>query len=469
MTMLMAIEFIYVRIIFKECTNRPQGASDMTKQNTSGRSFNRLLKGLCIVTAICMGSLSVAVDSDNDGLNKTGQSNALTLTCNDLNGAYLYSQEYPSVYLGFFGSQYSSDSVMNLFGTYGSQYNSMSVRNTFGTYGSSYGTYSANNSYTSSPPKILKNGLLKGYLTTNSFVSGGVSLASIDSACSFTATSPTISVSIPNDLTNLVSLAYASQVALTWDVSSGATGYRVYQCTDESCSSSTLLGIAYSNGTMITSLNPSQTYYFAVEPFNSAGAGSYAVITVSTLADTTAPIIALIGDANVIHPLGTEFSYPGAIATDDVDAAVTVYRTGAVDVNTEGTYVLTYSASDLAGNPATEVTRSVMVATPDSDNDGVDDNADAFPNDPNETIDTDSDGIGNNADTDDDNDGVSDAQESIDGTNPLIADTDGDGYSDLDEVNSNSDPLDANSIPRKGLPIWLLKAAKDKMEQDAAN
>lgn len=70
---------------------------------------------------------------------------------------------------------------------------------------------------------------------------------------------------------------------------------------------------------------------------------------------------------------------------------------------------------------------------------------------------------------DTDGDGLLDGLEATNGTNPLVADTDGDGYSDLDEVNSNSDPLDANSIPRKGLPIWLLKAAKDKMEQRATN
>ena len=70
---------------------------------------------------------------------------------------------------------------------------------------------------------------------------------------------------------------------------------------------------------------------------------------------------------------------------------------------------------------------------------------------------------------DTDGDGLLDGLEASYGTNPLISDTDGDGYSDLDEVNSNSDPLDANSIPRKGLPIWLLKAAKDKMEQDTTN
>ena len=39
----------------------------MTKQNTSGRFFNRLLKGLCIVSVVCISSLSGAVDTDNDG------------------------------------------------------------------------------------------------------------------------------------------------------------------------------------------------------------------------------------------------------------------------------------------------------------------------------------------------------------------------------------------------------------------
>ena len=70
---------------------------------------------------------------------------------------------------------------------------------------------------------------------------------------------------------------------------------------------------------------------------------------------------------------------------------------------------------------------------------------------------------------DTDGDGLLDGVEASYGTNPLISDTDDDGFSDGDEVNSNTDPLDANSIPRKGLPIWLLKAAKDKMEQDATN
>ena len=55
----------------------------------------------------------------------------------------------------------------------------------------------------------------------------------------------------------------------------------------------------------------------------------------------------------------------------------------------------------------------------DSDNDGVTDFFDAFPQDPGETMDTDKDGIGNNADTDDDNDGYTDVEEISRGTAPL--------------------------------------------------
>ena len=47
----------------------------------------------------------------------------------------------------------------------------------------------------------------------------------------------------------------------------------------------------------------------------------------------------------------------------------------------------------------------------DDDNDGVSDSLDVFPRNASETIDTDGDGIGNNADTDDDNDGIADSSD----------------------------------------------------------
>jgi hypothetical protein len=77
------------------------------------------------------------------------------------------------------------------------------------------------------------------------------------------------------------------------------------------------------------------------------------------------------------------------------------------------------------------------LAPTDSDGDGVPDDSDDFPNDPNETTDTDGDGTGNNADTDDDNDGMPDEYENTNGLNPLVndaeIDSDGDGFTNSEE------------------------------------
>ena len=73
----------------------------------------------------------------------------------------------------------------------------------------------------------------------------------------------------------------------------------------------------------------------------------------------------------------------------------------------------------------------------DNDNDGVDDQFDAFPLDPYETVDTDGDGTGNNADPDDDNDGLTDVSEiTIYSTDPLNPDSDDDGLDDGVETNT---------------------------------
>ena|GEM_PF-2586124 len=57
--------------------------------------------------------------------------------------------------------------------------------------------------------------------------------------------------------------------------------------------------------------------------------------------------------------------------------------------------------------------------TADTDDDGVGDNADDFPDDPDETTDTDDDGTGDNADTDDDDDGVADVVD-LDPLDPTV-------------------------------------------------
>ena len=75
--------------------------------------------------------------------------------------------------------------------------------------------------------------------------------------------------------------------------------------------------------------------------------------------DTQPPVITLLGEATLVIEQGTTFVDPGATASDAVDGAVTVSVTGTVG-DTPGSYTLTYSATDRAGNQAS-ITRTVVV------------------------------------------------------------------------------------------------------------
>lgn len=123
---------------------------------------------------------------------------ASALSCSDLDGAYVVSEENPQIYLGFFGSEFAAESIENPFGAYGSQTGPSSVRNPSGPYGSPTGPYSANNPSTSTPPLFGKFEIGMGYLTTNTLLPGNLSLASIDSFCgttNFFSTQPAVTVS----------------------------------------------------------------------------------------------------------------------------------------------------------------------------------------------------------------------------------------------------------------------------------
>jgi len=83
---------------------------------------------------------------------------------------------------------------------------------------------------------------------------------------------------------------------------------------------------------------------------------------------------------------------------------------------------------------------------PDDDNDGYDDEYDAFPLDPTEWDDADGDGIGSNSDTDDDGDGWSDSEEVDCMTEPSSAfsipdDSDGDGICDIVDADDDNDTV----------------------------
>jgi hypothetical protein len=93
----------------------------------------------------------------------------------------------------------------------------------------------------------------------------------------------------------------------------------------------------------------------------STGSGGNNNGSTGTTVDTTAPVITLNGEANTTLNVGVTYTEAGATATDNVDGTVTVVTTGTVDTTAAGTYTITYTATDAAGNVGTN-TRMVTVA-----------------------------------------------------------------------------------------------------------
>ena len=84
--------------------------------------------------------------------------------------------------------------------------------------------------------------------------------------------------------------------------------------------------------------------------------------TSTTSADTTPPVISITGSASVTITEGDSYNDEGAIATDDVRGELTssIITTNPVDTSTPGTYTVTYTVTDAAGN-TTSIGRLVTV------------------------------------------------------------------------------------------------------------
>ncbi|MBU6388768.1 DUF5011 domain-containing protein [Patescibacteria group bacterium] len=85
----------------------------------------------------------------------------------------------------------------------------------------------------------------------------------------------------------------------------------------------------------------------------------------TTSSDTTPPVVTLNGAAAMQLTVGDTFTDPGATATDNVDGNLTakIVETGRVDTAAAGSYTLTYSTTDAAGNTGS-ASRLVTVVAP---------------------------------------------------------------------------------------------------------
>jgi peptidoglycan hydrolase-like protein with peptidoglycan-binding domain len=89
------------------------------------------------------------------------------------------------------------------------------------------------------------------------------------------------------------------------------------------------------------------------------------IITINALvvSDITPPVITLLGSDPVNIQVGDIYTDAGATALDNIDGDITskIVVTNLVDTSVAGTYTVKYNVSDLAGNNAVEMTRTVYV------------------------------------------------------------------------------------------------------------
>jgi len=106
-------------------------------------------------------------------------------------------------------------------------------------------------------------------------------------------------------------------------------------------------------------VNTPGTYTLSYSATDSSG-NSETITRTVLVVDTTKPLVSLNGESTISLETHSTFSDPGATAADSCAGPLPVTVSGAVDVNTPGTYVLSYSATDPSGNIGT-ATRTVVV------------------------------------------------------------------------------------------------------------
>ena len=93
------------------------------------------------------------------------------------------------------------------------------------------------------------------------------------------------------------------------------------------------------------------------------GNAATAVVRAVHVIDTTKPVITLLGSTPVTVECHTGYSDAGASGADSCagDLSAQILATSTVDVNTVGSYTVTYNVTDPNGNAATAVVRAVHV------------------------------------------------------------------------------------------------------------
>jgi hypothetical protein len=174
------------------------------------------------------------------------------------------------------------------------------------------------------------------------------------------AAAPTVfrTVNVTDDDPPVISLNGAAVINLNVGDSFSDPGFTAFDNVDGDLTADVEVG-----GDTVNTAVP-DTYVITYNVSDSAGNAATEVTRTVNVSDGDPPVITLIGAAVIDLSVGDTFSDPGVTASDDVDGDLTsnvVVGGDTVNTAVPGTYVISYNVSDLAGNAAAEVTRTVIV------------------------------------------------------------------------------------------------------------
>jgi hypothetical protein len=178
------------------------------------------------------------------------------------------------------------------------------------------------------------------YTITYSATSGGNTVTADRTVTVVDTTAPTLALNGANPMTVECHTGFVDPGVTASDSCAGGAGVTVT-----------------TSGTV--DANTVGTYTVTYNGVDPSGNEAAPVTRTVNVVDTTPPVITMVG-GNMTVECHTSFTDPGASANDGCEGPVPVSTSGSVDVNTPGTYTLTYSATDAHGNTGT-ATRTVTV------------------------------------------------------------------------------------------------------------
>lgn len=174
-------------------------------------------------------------------------------------------------------------------------------------------------------------------------------------------------VTISSNSENAACAAVGDTVTLNFTASESLGASTTVMIAGQTVPLVSLGGNMYSASTTLTVSTSEGVVSFMIHPYDSGNVAATTTTTTtndsSVTFDMTPPVINLNGSANLDIPFSANFTDPGATATDNLDAEITVVASGTIDTEDPGTQTITYTATDCAGNTAT-TTRTATVRGP---------------------------------------------------------------------------------------------------------